>query len=163
MKKNIIKTTETRFKGKIDNTNEKVQHRQASKVWEQMKTTPSVEDLDKIIPMNMDFIKSLMDVIVRQIETDGIQYENYMAIMHAIQTNLSEGLKDRNVSREERIKILELLSRLATEIAMVEKTRIQEDVKTKRVFGLCGVVAVAIAFFGGLKYNKLKLSSPSSC
>lgn len=131
----------------LDNqSNEQVFMEQAEGVWKQMQEKPmSAEELDKLIPMNSEFFKSLIDITNKQLESDDKQYKDYIVLIQASQNIIVEALKDGRITSEERIEIIKVLSTLSTNIADVEKNRKREDGKTKRVFGICGAAFAAIA------------------
>ena len=126
--------------------NEQVFVEQAENVWKQIQKSPmSPDELDKIIPMNADFFKGLMEITNKQIESDDRQYKDYIVLIQASQNIIVEALKDGRVTSEERIEIIKVLSTLSTNIAEIEKNRKREDGKTKRTFGIIGAAFAAIA------------------
>lgn len=110
--------------------------------------TISVEELERLIPLNIEFVKGLLDVIQKETEADKEGYASYLQVMNNMIDHLRKICEGQSLSSEERKQILDYIYKLGEMIKEVELNR--ENNHTKRVGVLAILAAAAIVTVGFL-------------
>ena len=108
--------------------------------------TISVEELQHLIPLNTEFVKGLLDVIQKEVETNKEEYASYLQVMNNIIDSMRKICEGQNISSEERKAILGYMLEMGKIINEVEKSR--NNNKTIRITFLTVLGVAVLATIG---------------
>lgn len=134
---------------------------QAKQLWETLREKHvDAEELKELVPMAGDFFRALADVLQREIESETSACKDFHTSIQMIVEVCKAALADGNVSKEERLRILELLGKLSEQIFQAQLDNNKHKWKFKQFLVGCGtVVATAIVILTGKRDNGKILKS----
>lgn len=134
---------------------------QAKQLWETLREKHiDAEELKELVPMAGDFFRALADVLQREIESETSAYKDFHTSIQMIVEVCKAALADGNVSKEERLRILELLDKLSERMFQAQLDHNKHKRKFKQFLVGCGTfVAAAIVILTGKQDNGKILKS----
>lgn len=124
---------------------------QAKQLWETLREKHiDAEELKELVPMAGDFFRALADVLQREIESETSAYKDFHTSIQLIVEVCKDALADGNVSKEERLSILELLDKLSERMFQAQLDHNKQRRRFKQFLVGCGTLfAVVIAILTG--------------
>lgn len=142
---NQTQSSETESQEYIDLADAEVMTQKADEVWSRVKESPvTVEELDKLVPMSNEFLKGLVGIIAKEIESGEKQHAVNADLLRANQEIILKLLEKGTLTSQERIEIIRKLSELSSVIAKGDNERDRRHENTKR-FIVGGAVLAFIA------------------
>jgi hypothetical protein len=150
-----INTNIMREKVKLEGSDKE----KAYQLWELLKERSlDKEQLEKLIPMTNSFITEFANCIRTQIESEEKNHKIYMESMGRLADQLSSIVADGQISPEERLAVINLISKISDDIKEVQKDRNEKDFKFKTfllsILALFAMIIVILA--GGQNKKNLK-------
>lgn len=146
-----VQSFENQSQGCIDLTNAEVMTEKADEVWTRVKkSSVTVEELDKLVPMSNEFLKGLVGIITKEIESGETQHAEYADLVRANQAIILKMLENGSLSSQERIEIIRNLSELSSKIAEIQDKSDKRHAENKRLGIVCGAAVMALTVIAGI-------------
>lgn len=125
----------------LQGTNEE----QAKQLWDILCSKHiSAEELQEFVPISNDFFSALSDVLQREIESETSAYKEFHSSMQKIVEVCEAALADDRVSKEERLKIIDLLAKINERIVEVQIKIVEQKTGLKKFLAACATFIIVI-------------------
>lgn len=125
----------------LQGTNEE----QAKQLWDILCSKHiSAEELKEFVPISNDFFSALSDVLQREIESENSAYKEFHSSMQMIVEVCKAALADGRVSKDERLRIIELLDKINERIVEVQIKIVEQKTGFKKFVAACGSAVMAL-------------------